>query len=41
MHEIISSLENRQETTEAMEKTIQDHLVLEMTKLDKLEKQEH
>ena len=40
-HELIGSLQSHQTSTEAMVKTIQDQLVLEMAKLEKLEKQEH
>ena len=40
-NELISSLQNHQSSTEAMAQTIHDQLVLEMTKLEKLEKQEH
>ena len=40
-HELINSLESHQTTMGAMLKTIQDQLVLEMEKLETLEKQEH
>ena len=40
-HELISSLQDWQVSMEEMEKTIQDQLVLEMEKLEKIEKQEH
>ena len=39
--ELISSLQYRQSSIEAMTQTIHDQLVLEMTKLEKLQKQEH
>ena len=38
---LIKSLHDRRGDIESMEKEIQDHLVLEMEKLDKLEKKEH
>ena len=40
--ELISSLQHRQPiTSEAMTQTIDDQLVLEINKIEKLEKQEH
>ena len=40
-HEQIKTLENLKGLDEAMNSTIQDHIVLETTKLEKLEKQAH
>ena len=39
--ELLSSLQNHQAITEAMVQTIHDQLVLEMTKLENLEKKEN
>ena len=41
MRELIKSLQIHQGDTEVMNKTIQEQLVLETTKMDKFKKQEH